>query len=114
MSQLNLTLEEREGRKREQAAARQQKFRDKKRNPIPDAWDYQQQKAQSAQLSKYAAEIARQISLELYPVSPEKPWPLNLKEGDRFIVDGIATVTLAIQNNWGQPVNNPCGILTGS
>jgi hypothetical protein len=114
MTKLNLTPEERAERKREQAAQRQQKFRDKKRNPIPDAWDYQQPEAQSEQLGKYSNEIARQISLELYPVSPEKPWPLNLKDGDRFIVDGIATVTLAIENNWGQHVNNPCGILTGS
>ena len=101
-------------KQRQQNRERQQRFRDKKRNPIPDAWDYQMPDAQSEQLNKYAKDICRAVSLDLYPVSATEPWPLNLKEHDHFIVDGIAAVTLALEKQWAQPVNDPCGILTGN
>jgi len=104
MSQLNLTLEEREGRKRELAAARQQKFRDKKRNPIPDAWDYEMPAAWSEQLRKYHDEVSRKVLDELKLIS--------LKD-DSYLVEGVARITLAVEKNWTQRVDNPSGVLAG-
>jgi len=82
---------------------RQQKFRDKKSNPIPNAWDYEMPAARVRELDAYAKEVSEKIGLELEA----------LGNNDKYILDGVARSILAIEKNWTQLVQNPQGILAG-
>jgi len=86
---------------RRQSRERQQRFRDKKR--IPDFWDYEMPVAQVQALDAYAKEVSEKVGLDLG----------RLGKNDDFILDGVARVTLALESNWTQLVQNPTGILAG-
>lgn len=104
MKKLDMTPEEREEHEKELGRKRAQKCRDKKRNPIPDAWDYQMPDVQSEQLRKYADEISQKVRDELN---------LNSLKDDSYIVEGVARTLFALEKKWTQQVQNPSGILAG-
>lgn len=83
---------------------RQQRFRDKKKSPIPDAWDYEMPRAQLEQLNAYSKSVLAQITAELG----------KLGKNDDYIVRGAACTVLALENKWTQAVQNPEGILAGN
>jgi hypothetical protein len=94
-----MSIEEQRRKNRE----RQQRFRDKKNKPIPDAWDYEMPRAQSEQLSNYSKSVLAQITTELG----------KLGKNDDYILNGIACTNLALEKGWAQAVHNPEGILSG-
>ena len=54
-------------------------------------------------LDAYAKEVSEKIGLELGA----------LGNNDKYVLDGVARSTLAIEKNWTQLVQNPQGILAG-
>lgn len=92
---------DREAKQRSRAKERQEK----ERLAIPNARDYVMPEQQQKKLTEYSDQVAKTIQTDLGLEELARP--------DAYIVDAVACVTLGLENNFPQIVNNPEGMLVG-